>query len=375
MSKIAFFTLNAYDMLTGGHGGDAVGGAQLQQILIGNELAQRGHKIYFVEYDTGNKIERTINGIEIITKPQPSGSELSRAFTVLKGTREILTDIDPDVCYRRSLDFEMLPLSLYCSITDARFVYGVAHDDELTDQPHKFDSGLKNTKPYKWLNRQSLSNADGVIVQNGTQLALARNRLETDIQMIPNCYKSDQATPTDWSYESPVVFWAARYQPWKRPDLVAELAEELPEITFVMAGGTGNKDLYEEVRDRSQNLENLKLLGHVPFSEIDSYFAAADIFLNTSDAEGFPNTFLQAWAQKTPVVSLQVDPNDILTTQDVGFVANGSMNRLRNKIQELTDDSNKLKKLSQTSYEYLSDKHTVEAIADRYEHIFFKCDT
>lgn len=375
MATIAFFTLNAYDMLTGGHEGDAVGGAQLQQILIGKELASRGHDVYFVEYDTEIKTERTIDGIEVVTKPLPSGSERSRAITVLRGTKTVLDRIGPDVCYRRSLDFEILPLSLYCSVADTRFVYGIAHDDELTDTPHKFETGIKSTKPYKWLNRRALSNAGAVIAQNPAQYELATERLQTDVHLIPNCYVGEQTDPIEWPYESPVVFWAARFQPWKQPDLVAELARDLPEVTFVMAGGPGDEELFARLDRRSETLDNLEVLGHVPFSEIDRYFAAAELFLNTSEAEGFPNTFLQAWAQETPVVSLQVDPDDILSSREIGRVADGSVADLRDHVGKLADEREQLQTLGRTSYQYLREHHTVGAIADRYEQAFLDEET
>jgi hypothetical protein len=55
MARIAFFTLNAYDMLTDATDSEDVGGAQLQQILIGEELVSRNHDIYFIEYNRKNR--------------------------------------------------------------------------------------------------------------------------------------------------------------------------------------------------------------------------------------------------------------------------------------------------------------------------------
>lgn len=368
--RITFFTFNAYEMLIGGNGGDAVGGAQLQQILIGSELAQRGHEVFFVEYEAEYKRERTIDGISIVTIPRPSGSSPSRAFSATTSILRVIRWIDPDVYFRRVLDFGILPLSIACSLSERRFVYNIAHDDELTSNPHMFSEGIKSTRPYLWTNRLALSNADAVIAQNDHQRQLAESVLNTNVYSIANCCSSDHAEPISWEHSSPIIFWAARFQPWKQPKLVDKLASELPEVTFVMAGGPGDETLFNTLKRRGKEQDNLEVLGHVPFAEIDRYFSAADIFLNTSDAEGFPNTFLQAWAQQTPIISLQVDPNDILSSNEIGFVSDGSFSRLQDKISQLTGDSDQVAELGRAGYEYLRQHHTIEAITDRYEDLF-----
>jgi glycosyltransferase involved in cell wall biosynthesis len=290
--------------------------------------------------------------------------------TVLDGTQRVLRRLEPDVCYRRSLDFEIFPLTGYAKLTDARFIYGVAHDDELTASPRKFDGGLKTTRPYRWLNRQALAAADAVITQNPTQTELAKQLGRTIVAEIPNCYSAESADPIDWSYDSPVVFWAARFAEWKQPEIVLELAQSLPEVTFVMAGGGGDGDLFERFSQRAAGVDNLAVLGHIPFEKIDRYFAAADLFLNTSEEEGFPNTFLQAWANEIPVVSLQVDPDDVLTDEDIGVVADGSVSTLREQIKTLAENPEQVAKLGQRSREYLERAHSVETITDKYERVF-----
>ncbi len=372
MKRIAFFTLNAYDMLTGNNEG-AVGGAQVQQILVGRELASRGHDVYFVEYDDNQKENCTVNRIQVVLKPRPKGNEFRRALTAVRGTTNVLQRINPDVCYRRVLDFEIFPLVGYSAITDTQFVYGVAHDDELTDSPRHFSDGIKSTHPYKWLNRRALSAADSVIVQNNYQQSLAERRLNTRVHKIPNCYTPQEPLPEPALAETagPIVLWVGRFVEFKQPEIIFKIAAQFPDTTFVIVGPENNRELSREIYSKAQSRDNVRFEGFVPFAEIDRYFVAADVFLNTSVEEGFPNTFLQAWAYETPVASLTVDPDDIITSNDLGTVAGGSIERLVDQLELLLFHDDYRKKTGDNCRRYFEATHTVKSITDRYEMVFF----
>jgi glycosyltransferase involved in cell wall biosynthesis len=61
--------------------------------------------------------------------------------------------------------------------------------------------------------------------------------------------------------------------------------------------------LLQRLREQSAGLANLEWVGFVPYSAVDPYFDGARLLLNTSVIEGFPNTFLQAWARGVPSIS------------------------------------------------------------------------
>jgi len=371
MVDIVFLTLNAYDMLTGGRRGGA-GGAQLQQILVGQELARRGHKVTFIEHNKEYKTENTINGIDIVCKPKPEGNEVSRGISVLASTYRTLKQLDPDICYRRGLEFHVFPVAAYCWRTDVPFVFGIAHDDELTDNPHKLTDGVKSTLPYKYANRRALASSDAVIAQNETQAALAMSHLGTYTVEIPNCYDALYEIKNQLEFRNPMILWAARHASWKRPELVLKLADEIPEATFVMIGGPAlaEPEVFEEIKQQAKSRPNVEVKGYVPFEEVDQYFDAADIFINTSTEEGFPNTFLQAWYYGTPVVSLDVDPNDILIRHRCGIVAGGSFEQLSNELKTLLQSDTGLRSVGKNARQYFETNHNVDTIVDQYESLF-----
>jgi glycosyltransferase involved in cell wall biosynthesis len=71
------------------------------------------------------------------------------------------------------------------------------------------------------------------------------------------------------------------------------------------------------MRRKAATLPNVNFHGAVQYHEIGELFERARVFVNTSDTEGFPNTFLQAWSGGAPVVTF-LDPSDIIAREGLG---------------------------------------------------------
>src|SRR5204863_9419577 len=105
---------------------------------------------------------------------------------------------------------------------------------------------------------------------------------------------------------SAYVAWAAMLRQPKRPDLLIDIARKAPDLSFVVCGeptkhrsapGYG-----ERIVEALRSLPNVEYRGRVAPDEAQRIIAEASAFLLTSEKEGFPNTFLQAWSSSTPVV-------------------------------------------------------------------------
>ena len=105
------------------------------------------------------------------------------------------------------------------------------------------------------------------------------------------------------------ILWVGRLIESKSPEKYLELARRLPYYNFKMIGGLsyGDENYYKKIRFKSKNLKNLEFLGSVPRLNIDKHYSESYLLINTSSSEGFPNTFLEAWANKIPVISLNFD--------------------------------------------------------------------
>ncbi len=108
------------------------------------------------------------------------------------------------------------------------------------------------------------------------------------------------------------LLWIARCRPIKRPLLFLELARRLPQARCVMVCPPEDKELFGEVSKQAEDLPNVQLIEFVPYHEVQSYYNRARLFVNTSTAEGFANSFIQAGLGGAAILSLAVDCDGVL---------------------------------------------------------------
>jgi len=131
---------------------------------------------------------------------------------------------------------------------------------------------------------------------------------------------------------------------------LAEAFSERRDVSFVMIGRSGGTG-FAQLHERMKHLRNLEYLGELPIERVNEELAHSDIFVNTSSAEGFPNTFIQAWLRGTLVVSCFVDPDGCLTQGHAGIVA-GNPARLISVIGELLDNRTRIRELGESARAY-----------------------
>jgi glycosyltransferase involved in cell wall biosynthesis len=156
----------------------------------------------------------------------------------------------------------------------------------------------------------------------------------------------------------------------KRPDVLAEIARLTPNVRFIVCGGStsfASPDGYgERVMAALRTLPNVDFLGQVAPAKADQVIANAAMLLSTSDGEGFPNTFLQAWAHGTPVVSLKVDPDDIIRRHHVGTVS-GTLDRTAAQIATLIASPQERDEMAVRSRRYVTTAHSEAAVAAAFQ--------
>ena len=119
------------------------------------------------------------------------------------------------------------------------------------------------------------------------------------------------------------------------------------------------------IRNKTIDINNLDYIGYIPFVQISEYFQGACLLVSTSEKEGFPNTFLQAWQHETPVISLTVNPDGIIDTHNLGCHSKTFKNLIRDT-KKLMEDNNLRSKIGRKGKEYVNNYHSESAILSKY---------
>lgn len=103
----------------------------------------------------------------------------------------------------------------------------------------------------------------------------------------------------------------------------------------------------------------------MPHHEIGKFFERAAVFVNTSRVEGFPNTFLQSWANYTPVVSLNVDPDSIIQRKKLGFCSK-AFKQLVSDVNTLLENDKLRERMGKNARIYFENEHDIRKTTRLY---------
>jgi glycosyltransferase involved in cell wall biosynthesis len=259
------------------------------------------------------------------------------------GVVRLLDRVQPDVIYQRVASAYTGAAAYFARRNNRRMIWHVSSDRDLMPRPWRLSWRFALERLNQGIIEYGARRADVVIVQNAEQAALLRkNYGRYDAVHIPN-FHAAPAAPIAKANDRVIVCWVANIKPLKQPDLFVRLAFDFrhrADVEFVMVGA---QQMHPKAWDRllasMRNLQNLRYVGSQSQSAVEQLIASAHVLVNTSTIEGFPNTFIQAWLRKVPVVSLSVNPDGVFDAERYGICASGSYDRLRDAVEQLITDS------------------------------------
>jgi len=363
--SICFVAPTAYPILAKDLTVKHVGGAELQQVILAKALVKQGYSVSMICMDHGQADAIVIEGITLYRVYKPtSGIPVLRFFHPrLTSVWGAMKRADADIYYQRSAGMLTGVVAKFCRVHQKKSIYSGAHNDDfLLGVPQvKF-------KRDKWLFRYGLYYVDNILTQNIEQYRLVKENYGRESVVINNVYTPPKIRTNN---KKGYILWVSTLREFKRPQLFIDLVKSLPQFEFRMVGGEGNgaEELYEKIRSQSENLENLEFCGFVPISEVDSYYDGARLFINTSSSEGFPNSFLQAWARKIPTVSFFDCGARFDSGEHVSELVTSLQDLIKSTCKFMNRDELWVKRGLQVE-KYCIENHTVKFTVSKLERVF-----
>ncbi|HSD74483.1 MAG TPA: glycosyltransferase family 4 protein, partial [Steroidobacteraceae bacterium] len=304
--------MDDYPLLAGSGDTTSVNGESVQHVLLARAWRDLGLDVSMVVHDHGQGPVRMHDGIRAFAAHAPYAGVPVLRFVHPRMTSLVtaLTAADADVYYQSPSGSATGVTAWFCRQRGRRMVYRVASDANCVPG-RQLIRYWHDRKLYEYGLRRAHLVATQTLEQ--TSLLLEHYGIGSAAVNMAVELPAAQADRRDID-----VLWVSNLRSVKRPELVLELARQLPHVSFTIAGGVcGRQHYYDEVMAAAARLHNVTMLGAVPYARIGALFDRARVFLNTSSVEGFPNTFLQAWVRGTPVVTF-FDPDRLVHQQRLG---------------------------------------------------------
>lgn len=338
------------------------GGEELQHTLLARALARRGWQVSMVVADYGQADGTAWHGVKTYKAYRPEEGLPVLRFLHPRWTKlqHALKRADADIYYTSCAGSHLAQLVLFAHRRGRKVAFRVASDSDCDPQSllvrHWRDKQL-----YRW----GVGRADLVLVQTlPQQRALARN-FGVQSRVVGPVVEPAGRRPAFHERDIDAL-WVANMRALKRPQLFLEAAARLPDLTFHLAGAPAPREeaVYEEARLKAESLPNVTFHGFVPQYRIGELFERARVHVSTSETDGFPNTFLQAWSHGTPVITF-LDPGRIVSSNGMGAAVSNT-EELNAAIAHLAGEAAAWESASSSSIRYFDEQLNEPRIVSAY---------
>lgn len=346
-----------YERNVGAGGG---GGAELQTTLLAHGLAERGIDVAHVVYPLDDPRPLDPPAPTLITRTYSPSEHRLHAVRELAHVWRALTEANAEVVVVRGSGGYVVPAAAWCRRHGRSLVFAASNDLDFDLQ--RPDRRQVTLRAYGLAAKQ----ARRLVVQTSRQAELAPHVFPTlDPTLIPSF--AQPAEPASGKAE--YFLWVDRLVGYKHPDRFLDLVERLPEARFRMIAPESSEtapDLKERVHRRIAALSNVEMVGQQSREQIFAAMHDAAAVVKTSEVEGMPNTFLEAWSRGLPVLSLSVDPDRRIEEHGVGLLAGGSLERFVEEGRRLWGDATLRAEIGGRGLEFVRATHSPEAVLDRW---------
>lgn len=346
-STIFLYCFGIDDVISGSHN---VAGIQVQMSFWAKTFVNHGWQVY----SFSRHKSQTLEGIHFVKKKTSwlashGLSIIEEPFSVFHFLRKTKAGF----VFVRGARRDLFAIHKVCRLLKTKLVFLGASDRDFEPGNELILGAEANRKLY----RKALNAISFFVTQNQYQCDNLLRYYGKESIVIPNIWQmADGEIVVDRTY---AAVWVANLRRLKRAEWFVNLAKQLPQYRFAIAGGVNEQDYYDKIKAESANISNLDFLGPQSLSAVNALLSKSNLLVCTSESEGFPNTFLQAWAETVPIVST-VNPSDALIKYGLGRVVK-SETELLEATEEFLSSEDLLMHCRQNIKDYFLAHHDADA--------------
>jgi glycosyltransferase involved in cell wall biosynthesis len=343
------------------YGHHRVGGAELQQTLLAKALAAQGYDVSMVVADYGQADGATWHGIKTHRAYRHDGGLPGLRFIHPRwtGLCAAMKRSGADIFYVSCAGALLGQVALFTRLYGGKVIFRIASNTDC-DPAALLIRYWRDKRLYRF----GLRHADLVLAQTPQQQAALLKNFRRDSRVVSSLTDVGGQRPS--FAERTGVLWVGNMRPLKRPALLLEAARRLPELEFHIIGGPmpGAESFYATIREEALQVANVRFHGAVPYHDIGQYYERCRVFVGTSEIEGFPNTYLQAWSRGTPVAAF-LDPEQLIAHNGMGRAVS-TVSELCEAIVTFTSDAGAWESASKRSREFVDSRFNLARMIAPY---------
>lgn len=343
------------------------GGACIRQYALANGLKGIDQTVGILTWKGANHYVGELSPFDLVESyPKSGGIRILRVYyyyyrLMLKAIKAY----QPDFIFVKGCSIFNGLLAHISKNTGVPLIYLVTNDKDADERYKKYRAFISQ-KAYEY----SLKIVKGVVCQNRYQLQAFKNKMPNNSYLLMhNPYYSDDDLPKVGRYvDRGYIAWLGLFSDQKNLPGLLEIVKAMPQMKFKIAGESTKKKYVDPTTQSAlkelQGCNNVEFVGFLTRKQVLPFLSKAYLLLNTSHYEGFSNTFLEAFAAGTPVVTREdIDPDDLIKNNNLGKIVS-SYDHCPEAIDSLINDPT-YDQLAGGCQSYLLKNHDPQAISKK----------
>ena len=243
---------------------------------------------------------------------------------------------------------------------------------------------MRLTAPNYYDPRGGVELADALMA-SGTSIERLKERGLGQVVDVPNAVDADLFRPQPSDFRGKhgigsgefVALYVARFQAFKNHrmllDAFARFAKDRPASRLVLAGSGPLRERTEQQAAELGLADRVLFLGEVPYRNLPSVYAAADVKVVSSDYESFCFAAIEAMATGLPVLTTDCAWVPRLVSDGAGIVVpTGDAEAFAAALKKLADNPALRQRLGASGRQHVLERHTWPASAEKLMQLYQK---